>query len=312
MNATQGHTTPSLHFNQSVIDVTCILTTSIRSAPSRQDCRMQHLAAGESNASYFQTVSSRSSFMAPSTAGIKCIDHSPLLVMLLAQEKFVLPAVFSIPICIGLARELVKFPSITIGVLIVSVWPSYCARTFDCLLPLSFKFIFGISRIGYVQALLPLDFNREHNILILFQRDSQPTSCCYHPSKLHSITPSPTRSTTIPTRQGICLQCLTDSWESHTGLDTLTACGPRVSVVIITSLAASRVSTTLLQPSNRPMKCSQRSKSTSAARASKSPFRQHKNKTLPRSVPGQSKDCCGLRSYSDMRPWKTIVILPDN
>jgi hypothetical protein len=79
--------------------------------------------------------------------------------MLLDQKKFVLPAAFTIPICIGLALEPVKFPSITIWVLVVSLWPSYCARTFSCLLPLSFGFIFGISRIGYVQALLPLDFN---------------------------------------------------------------------------------------------------------------------------------------------------------
>jgi hypothetical protein len=59
--------------------------------------------------------------MALSTATIKCIDHFPLLVMLLDQEKFILPAAFSIPICISLAPEPVKFPSITIGVLIASL-----------------------------------------------------------------------------------------------------------------------------------------------------------------------------------------------
>jgi hypothetical protein len=158
-----------------------------------------------------------------------------------------------------------------------------------------------------------LQMRTQHSNLV---PERQPTNILLlSPSKLDPITPSPAKSTAqtkIPTRQGICLQCLTDSWESHAGLDTSTACGARVSVEIITSLAAIRVSTTLLQPSNRPMKCSQRSKSTLTTRASKSPFRQYKNKTLPRSVPGQSKDRCGLGSYSDMRPWKIVVTLPDN
>ena len=133
-------------------------------------------------------------------------------------------------------------------------------------------------------------------------------------ARLHPSISRQEHSTDNNTDKGTgCLQCLTDSWESHAGLDTSTACGARVLVGIITSLAAIRVSTTLLQPSNRPMKCSQRSKSTLTTRASKSPFRQYKNKTLPRSVPGQSKDRCGLGSYSDMRPWKKIVVtLPDN
>lgn len=59
--------------------------------------------------------------MALSTATIKFIDHFPLLIMLLDQEKFVLPAAFTIPICIGLGPEPVKLSSITIGVPIASL-----------------------------------------------------------------------------------------------------------------------------------------------------------------------------------------------
>jgi len=96
--------------------------------------------------------------MALPTTTIKCIDHPPLLAMLLGQEKFVLPAVYSIAICIGLAPDPVKFPSTTIGVLIVSLWLPYCAGV--RLSPASlFQIRVWDLEDRVCQALLLLDFN---------------------------------------------------------------------------------------------------------------------------------------------------------
>ena len=91
--------------------------------------------------------------------------------MLLDQKKIVLSPVFSIPIRSGFSQSLLS----SLVVSIVNLWPPLCEDFRPSPAPL-FQIHFWDLENRVCQALLLLNFSSEHNILILFQTDSRPTS----------------------------------------------------------------------------------------------------------------------------------------